>query len=85
MRVVMFATNSARRPSALPACNGPHNRPVAVRAPLAPPSRACQQISISYAKAPMPVMSRPTISVCMVSVPSKVWIASRSAMCRITW
>ena len=38
-----------------------------------------------YVKAPIPVMARPTISVCMVSVPSKVWIASRSTMCRITW
>ena len=37
-----------------------------------------------YVKAPMPVMARPTMSVCMVSVPSKVWIASRSAMCRAT-
>jgi hypothetical protein len=27
----------------------------------------------------------PTISVFMVSVPSKVWIASRSAMCQATW
>jgi predicted enzyme related to lactoylglutathione lyase len=44
-----------------------------------------QQISMSYAKAPMPVMSRPTIRACMVSVPSKVWMASRSAMCRMTW
>jgi hypothetical protein len=26
----------------------------------------------SYVKAPMPVMARPTMSVCMVSVPSKV-------------
>ena len=26
----------------------------------------------------MPVMARPTIKVCMVSVPSKVWMASRS-------
>ena len=39
----------------------------------------------NYVKAPMPVMARPTMSVCMVSVPSKVWIASRSAMCRATW
>ena len=38
-----------------------------------------------YVKAPMPVMARPTMSVCMVSVPSKVWIASRSTMCRMTW
>ena len=38
-----------------------------------------------YLKAPMPVISRPTISVCMVSVPSKVWMASRSTMCRMTW
>ena len=38
----------------------------------------------NYVKAPMPVMARPTMSVCMVSVPSKVWIASRSAMCRAT-
>ena len=36
-------------------------------------------------KAPMPVMARPTMSVCMVSVPSKVWIASISTMCRMTW
>jgi hypothetical protein len=40
---------------------------------------------LTYAKAPMPVMARPTMSVCMVSVPSKVWIASRSTMCRATW
>ena len=39
----------------------------------------------SYVKAPMPVMARPTMSVCMVSVPSKVWIASMSTMCRMTW
>jgi putative transposase len=39
----------------------------------------------AYVKAPMPVMARPTMSVCMVSVPSKVWIASRSTMCRMTW
>ena len=38
-----------------------------------------------YAKAPIPVMARPTMSVCMVSVPSKVWIASMSTMCRMTW
>jgi hypothetical protein len=38
-----------------------------------------------YVKAPIPVMARPTMSVCMVSVPSKVWIASRSTMCRMTW
>jgi hypothetical protein len=30
-------------------------------------------------------MARPTMSVCMVSVPSKVWIASMSTMCRMTW
>jgi hypothetical protein len=30
----------------------------------------------------MPVMERPTMRVCMVSAPSKVWIASRSTMCR---
>ena len=36
-------------------------------------------------KAPMPVMARPTMSVCMVSVPSKVWMASMSTMCRMTW
>ena len=39
----------------------------------------------SYVKAPMPVMARRTMSVCMVSVPSKVWIASMSTMCRMTW
>ena len=39
----------------------------------------------TYVKAPMPVMARPTMSVCMVSVPSKVWIASMSTMCRMTW
>ena len=39
----------------------------------------------AYVKAPIPVMARPTMSVCMVSVPSKVWIASRSTMCRMTW
>jgi len=39
----------------------------------------------TYVKAPIPVMARPTMSVCMVSVPSKVWIASKSAMCRATW
>jgi hypothetical protein len=39
----------------------------------------------SYVKAPMPVMARPTMSVCMVSVPSKVWMASISTMCRMTW
>ena len=38
----------------------------------------------SQVKAPMPVMARPTMSVCMVSVPSKVWIASMSTMCRMT-
>ena len=41
--------------------------------------------TVTYVKAPMPVMARPTMSVCMVSVPSKVWIASRSTMCRMTW
>jgi hypothetical protein len=41
--------------------------------------------ALIYVKAPMPVMARPTMSVCMVSVPSKVWIASRSTMCRMTW
>jgi hypothetical protein len=40
---------------------------------------------VIYVNAPMPVMARPTMSVCMVSVPSKVWIASRSTMCRMTW
>jgi hypothetical protein len=40
---------------------------------------------LTYVKAPMPVMARPTMSVCMVSVPSNVWIASRSTMCRMTW
>ena len=39
----------------------------------------------TYVKAPMPVISRPTMRACMVSVPSKVWIASMSTMCRITW
>ncbi len=38
-----------------------------------------------YVKAPMPVMARPTMRVCMVSVPSNVWIASMSTMCRMTW
>jgi Inorganic pyrophosphatase len=38
-----------------------------------------------YVKAPIPVTARPTMSVCMVSVPSKVWMASRSTMCRMTW
>ena len=38
-----------------------------------------------YVKALMPVTARPTMSVCMVSVPSKVWMASRSTMCRMTW
>ena len=47
--------------------------------------RATMPDARSYVKAPMPVMARPTMSVCMVSVPSKVWIASRSAMCRATW
>jgi hypothetical protein len=37
-----------------------------------------------YANAPTPVMSRPTMSVCIVSVPSKVCSASMSAMCRMT-
>jgi hypothetical protein len=41
--------------------------------------------SVIYVNAPMPVMARPTMSVCIVSVPSKVWIASRSTMCRMTW
>ena len=41
--------------------------------------------AVTYVKAPMPVMARPTMSVCMVSVPSKVWIASMSTMCRMTW
>ena len=43
------------------------------------------QSVFSYVKAPMPVMARPTMSVCMVSVPSKVWMASMSTMCRMTW
>src|SRR6188472_1817528 len=33
----------------------------------------------------MPVMSRPTMRVWIVSVPSKVWMDSMSAMCRMTW
>jgi hypothetical protein len=33
----------------------------------------------------MPVMSRPTMSACMISVPSKVWMTSRPAMCLTTW
>jgi hypothetical protein len=33
----------------------------------------------------MSVMARPTMSVCMVSVASMVWIASMSTMCRMTW
>jgi hypothetical protein len=37
-----------------------------------------------YTNAPTPVMSRPTIKVCMVSVPSNVCSASMSAMCRMT-
>ena len=32
----------------------------------------------------MPVMSRPTMRACMVSMPSKVWMASRPAMCLTT-
>jgi hypothetical protein len=39
----------------------------------------------NHANAPTPVMSRPTISDWIVSVPSKVWMASMSAMWRITW
>jgi hypothetical protein len=38
-----------------------------------------------YTKAPTPVMSRPTMSDWIVSVPSNVWMASMSAMWRITW
>jgi hypothetical protein len=37
-----------------------------------------------YTNAPTPVMSRPTIKVCIVSVPSNVCNASMSAMCRMT-
>jgi len=42
-------------------------------------------LAIGYVKALTPVMSRPTISAWIVAVPSKVWIASMSAMWRITW
>ena len=38
----------------------------------------------ALAEALMPVMSRPTMRACMVSVPSKVWMASRPAMCLTT-
>ena len=48
-------------------------------------TRATAAPGWSYVNAPMPVMARPTMSVCMVSVPSKVWIASMSTMCRMTW
>src|ERR1700678_260617 len=51
---------------------GPADRPRAGREQL-------------HVKALMPVMERPTMRVCMVSVPSKVWMASRSTMCRMTW
>jgi inorganic pyrophosphatase len=50
-----------------------------------PASAAGHAGASTYVKAPMPVMARPTISVCMVSVPSQVWMASRSTMCRMTW
>ena len=53
--------------------------------PLARLVRAAVGRGWSYVKAPMPVMARPTMRVCMVSVPSKVWIASMSTMCRMTW
>ena len=33
----------------------------------------------------MPVVSRPTMRACMVSVPSKVWMAPRPATCLTTW
>jgi inorganic pyrophosphatase len=56
-----------------------------VPAPPAGDPRARERRCWSYVKAPMPVMARPTMSVCMVSVPSKVWIASMSTMCRMTW
>src|SRR5205823_4598433 len=49
------------------------------------PGNAARCASGAYVKAPIPVMARPTMSVCMVSVPSKVWMASRSTMCRMTW
>jgi hypothetical protein len=48
--------------------------------PPVPAGRHCRH----QAKAPMPVMSRPTIRAWIVSVPSKVWIASRSARCLLT-
>ena len=42
--------------------------------------RGAVRANARYANAPTPVISRPTISVCIVSVPSYVWIASMSAM-----
>ena len=63
----------------------PHNPPVVGSSPTRLTQWCLSADQHSYAKAAMPVMSRPTISVCMVSVPSKVWMASRSAMCRMTW
>ena len=37
-----------------------------------------------HANAPTVVMSRPTISACIVSVPSTVWMTSTSPIWRIT-
>jgi hypothetical protein len=55
------------------------------RAAARPVRRPRLRPANAYVNAPIPVMAPPTISVCMVSVPSKVWIASRSAMCQATW
>ena len=50
-----------------------------------PGSRSsARSIGPAQAKALMPVRSRPTMRAWIVSVPSNVWMASMSAMCRIT-
>ena len=63
----------------------PRHRTRTTSQPLARLLRAAVGPGWSYVKAPTPVMARPTMRVCMVSVPSKVWIASMSTMCRMTW
>jgi hypothetical protein len=60
-----------------------HEAEEVYRADIVPMGRSTSRDT--YVKAPRPVMARPTMSVCMVSVPSKVWIASMSTMCRMTW
>src|SRR5262249_9136550 len=63
----------------------PGSRGVRDRAAVIPARPGSGLRREAHAKAPAQVLARPTMSACMVAVPSKVWIASMSPMSRMTW